>query len=72
MTTPSKRHQALPATAHHQRVARLYQAVIMRALQDLSQTEHRDEAREWLLSSDSDFAFTTSGISPQSVRLQMI
>jgi hypothetical protein len=44
----------------------------MRALQDLSQKAHQDEAREWLLSPDSDFAFTTAGISPQSIRLQMI
>jgi len=72
MTTLSNKRQGLPEIAHHQPYARLYQAVIMRALQDLSQTEHRNEAREWLLSSESDFAFTTAGISPHGIRLQMI
>ena len=50
----------------------LYRAVIRRAVQDLAQDELRDEAREWLLSSDSDFAFATAGISPMSIRQQMI
>ena len=72
MTTLSKRRQPLPGIAHHQPYSRLYQAVIMRALQDLSQKAHQDEAREWLLSPESDFAFTTAGISPQTIRLQMM
>ena len=57
--------------ADHQYAA-LYRAVILRAVQDLAQTEHQDEAREWLLSPDSDYAFATAGINPNSIRQQMI
>jgi hypothetical protein len=71
MTTLSNRRQALPLVAHHP-YARLYRAVILRAVQDLAQKQHRDEAREWLLSSESDYAFVTAGISPHSVRQQTI
>jgi hypothetical protein len=63
MTTLSDRSQA---------VARLYQAVISRAVQDLAQKTHREEAREWLLSPESDYAFATAGISPRGIRLQLI
>ena len=68
MTTLSKRRQAAPLVLHHHPYARLYQAVILRAVQDLGQKEHQDEALEWLLSSDSDCAFATAGISPNSIR----
>jgi hypothetical protein len=69
MTTHSNsRH----AASHHHRYARLYRAVILRAVQDLAQKEHRNEAREWLLSPESDYAFSTAGISPHSIRQQMI
>ena len=64
-----------PATqlfAHHHSYAGLYQAVILRAVQDLAQKEHQDEAREWLLSPDSDYAFAAAGIKPNSVRQQMM
>jgi hypothetical protein len=71
MTIPNKRLAARLVT-HHYRYARLYQAVILRAVQDLAQEEHQDEAREWLLSPDSDHAFATAGISPNSIRQQMI
>jgi len=63
---------AEPQAAHQHRYAPLYQAVILRAVQDLAHQEHRDEAREWLLSPDSDHAFVTAGISPDSIRQQMI
>jgi hypothetical protein len=72
MMTLSNKRPAQPLTAHHHRYARLYQAVILRAVQDLAQKEHQDEAREWLLSSASDYAFATAGISPNNVRQQMI
>jgi len=41
-------------------------------VQDLAQEEHQGEAREWLLSPDSDYAFARAGISPNSIRQQMI
>ena len=72
MITLSNRRQAVPLVAHHHPYARLYQAVILRALQDLGQKPHRDEAREWLLSPESDFAFVRAGISPSSIRQQMM
>lgn len=72
MTTLSNRRQAVSPVAKHHPYASLYQAVILRAVQDLAQTQHRGEAREWLLSSESDYAFATAGISPQSIRQQMI
>lgn len=72
MTTGSNRSQAATLVAQHHSYARLYRAVILRAVHDLGQTEHRDEAREWLLSSESDYAFVTAGISPSSIREQMI
>jgi hypothetical protein len=70
MSLSNKRRTA-PLIAHH-RYARLYQAVILRAMQDLAQEDHHDEAREWLLSSDSDHAFATAGVSANSIRQQMI
>lgn len=72
MSTLSNGRQDVSLVAHHHSYARLYQAVIRRAVQDLAQQQHRDEAREWLLSADSDYAFATAGISPNSVRQQMI
>jgi hypothetical protein len=58
--------------ANHHPYARLYQAVILRAVQDLAEQEHRGDARKWLLSNESEYAFATAGISPNSVRQQMI
>ena len=72
MMTSSDKRRAVPVVAHHHRYSRLYQAVILRAVQDLAQEEHQGEAREWLLSPDSDYAFATAGISPNSIRQQMI
>ena len=72
MTTLSDRRQVVTLVAHHHAYARLYQAVIRRAVQDLAQKHHRDEAREWLLSPESDYAFATAGISPNSIRQQRI
>lgn len=72
MTTLSDRSQAVPPVAHRHRYARLYQAVISRAVKDLAQKQHRGEARQWLLSPESDYAFATAGISPEDIRLQVI
>lgn len=72
MTTLSDRRQAIPLVTNHHPYVRLYQAVILRAVQDLTHKYHRDEAREWLLSSESDHAFATAGISPNSIRQGMI
>ena len=72
MMTPSNKRQAAALVVHHHRYSRLYQAVILRAVQDLAHEEHRGAAREWLLSPDSDHAFATAGISPNSIRQQMI
>ena len=71
MTKLSNKRKAATAVAGNHPYARLYQAVILRAVHDLAQTEHQDEAREWLLS-QSDYAFTTAGISPDSIRQEMI
>jgi len=59
------------AAQQHHRFACLYQAVILRAVQDLAQTEHQDEARAWLLSPASDYAFATAGINPNTIRQQV-
>jgi len=72
MITLSYKDQALSPVAHHNPYASLCQAVILRAVQDLAQKQHRDEAREWLLSSESDYAFITAGISPEILRQQMV
>ena len=72
MTKLSNKRNAATAVAGNHPYARLYQAVILRAVHDLEQAEHQDEAREWLLSSQSDYAFTTAGISPDSIRLEMV
>ena len=72
MITLANRRQALPLVANHHPYARLYQAVIARAVQDLAHTQHRDEAREWLLSPQSDHAFATAGISPLGIRQEII
>jgi hypothetical protein len=70
--TPSNTRQATPLAAHYHRYAPLYHAIILRAVEDLTEKEHQDEAREWLLSPESDYAFATAGISPNSIRQQMI
>ena len=72
MTTLSNKRKPVPPVSSNHPYARLYQAVILRAVQDLAQKEHQDEAREWLLSSLSDYVFTTAGISPDSIRQQLI
>jgi len=46
MTTLSNRKQDVPPVGHQHPYASLYQAVILRAVKDLAQTQHRDEARE--------------------------
>jgi hypothetical protein len=68
MKTLSNKRQARSLVADRRPYARLYQAVVLRALQDLAQTRRRDETREWLLSPESDYAFATAGISPHSIR----
>ena len=72
MTKLSNQRQVAQSAAHHHRYASLFQAVILRAVQDLAQEEHQDEARQWLLSPESDHAFATAGISPNSIRQHMI
>lgn len=63
MTALSNARQTIPRVGYHDPYARLYRAVILRALQDLTQKQHQEEAHEWLLSSESDYAFAISGIS---------
>ena len=70
MMKPSNQPQVSQSVAHHHRYASLFQAVILRAVQDLAQEEHQHEAREWLLSPQSDHAFATAGISSNSIRQQ--
>ena len=72
MTMLLNRGQSSPLAAKHNPYARLYQALIRRAVQDLTQQEHQEEARQWLLSGDSDYAFATAGISPHGIRQQLI
>lgn len=72
MSIPSHRRRAVSRVARQHSHARLYQAVILRALQDLAQKQLREEAREWLLSPNSDYAFATAGISSQSMRQLLI
>ena len=72
MTTLVNRRRSAPFFAHHHSYARLYQAVILRAVQDLAEQEHQGDAREWLLSNESEYAFATAGISPNSIRQQMM
>jgi hypothetical protein len=64
----SKKRTTTPLLANQQLYTRLYQAVVLRAVQDLAHRQRRDDAREWLLSPESDHAFTTAGISPHSIR----
>ena len=64
----SNSHKTRPLVAKQERYARLYQAVVFRAVQDLAETRRRDEARKWLLSRESDYAFATAGISPHGIR----
>ena len=72
MTTHVNRRRSAVHSAHHHPYARLYQAVILRAVQDLAEQEHQGDAREWLLSNESEHAFATAGISPDSIRQQVI
>ena len=72
MTTLVNRHPSAKRHAQPHQYARLYRAVILRAVADLAQTEHQDDAREWLLSPKSNYAFATAGISPNGIRQQMI
>ena len=72
MITVSDRRNAASPITHRRSYASLYQAVILRAVQDLAQKQRRDEAREWLLSPESDFAFTKAGISPNGIRQHVI
>ena len=68
MKVLSRSCKTTPPVANQHRYARLYQAIVRRAVQDLAHRQHRDEARKWLLSSESDCAFVTAGISPHSIR----
>ena len=68
MITRSHKGEAAPVREHNNRYARLYQAVILRAIRDLAQKQHKNDAREWLLSGESDYAFATAGMSPHSIR----
>lgn len=72
MTRPLNRHRSSPMVAKHNPYARLYQALIHRAVQDLTHQEHQEEARQWLLSRDSDYAFATAGLSAHGIRQQLI
>jgi hypothetical protein len=72
MTTHSNKRHAAPLVTQHYPYARLCRAVILRAVQDLAQKEHHNEAREWLLSRESDHAFARAGIRANSIRQQMI
>ena len=72
MTTIATQYKAASLIARKRSYIRLYQAVILRALQDLAQDGYQDGAREWLLSSESDYAFATAGISRDTLRQQMI
>ena len=72
MTTRSNKRHSASLVAQRNPYARLCRAVILRAVQDLAHNEHRNEARKWLLSSESDYAFVTAGISADSVRQQLI
>lgn len=64
MTTLSEPCQIVTLAAHQHPYARVYQAVILRAVHDLGYKKHQGEAREWLLSPESDYAFAAAGISP--------
>ena len=72
MITVSDKRKAASLITHRRSYASLYQAVILRAVRDLAQHQYRDEARQWLLSPESDFAFTTAGFSPDGIRGQVI
>lgn len=72
MTTPSNKRKTASVVGQNHSYARLYQAIILRAVQDLAQEEHQDDAREWLLSPESDYAFATAGVNADSLRQQMI
>ena len=71
MTSLSNKPQAPPLVSNRHPYVRLYRAIILRAVQDLARKQLRKEARQWLLSSESDYAFARAGISPNSTREQM-
>ena len=68
MKVLSRSCKTTPPVANPHRYARLYQAIVRRAVQDIAHRQHRDEARKWLLSPESEYAFFTAGISPHSIR----
>ena len=68
MKTLSNKRLAKSLAADRPPYSRLYQAVVLRAVEDLAQRRRRGDAREWLLSRESDHAFLTAGISPRSIR----
>ena len=68
MITHSYKAKVVPVREHENCYARLYQAVILRAMRDLAQKQHKNDARKWLLSGESDYAFATAGMSPHSIR----
>jgi hypothetical protein len=72
MTMLSNQRRATAQAAGNHPYARLYRAVIVRAMQDLVHKEHHIEAREWLLSPESDHAFATAGISANSIRQEVL
>ena len=72
MTTISSKHKTASLIARNRSYARLFQAVILRAVEDLVQEEHHDDARQWLLSPESDYAFAEAGINADSLRQQML
>jgi hypothetical protein len=66
------KYELTPLVTPHLPFARLYRAVISRAVEDLAHKHHGEEARKWLLSPDADSAFATAGISPHRIRLQIM
>jgi len=71
MKTTSTKSQSMSLGADQGPYVRLYQAVVFQAVQDLAQKQHRAEARGWLLSPESDYAFAKAGIRADSIRRQL-
>ena len=61
----------LPLVLHRDPYLRLYRVIILGAVQDLARKQHQNEARQWPLSFESDYAFARARIGPHSVREQM-
>jgi hypothetical protein len=61
-----------PLARHRPQHAGLYRAVILRAVQNLKYKRYGGEAREWLLSSESDAAFASAGINPDLIRVHIM